>query len=41
MAENLRSVNFQRRLGYRVETNLAEPGYVTILDNDRGGLPSP
>jgi ribosomal-protein-alanine N-acetyltransferase len=41
MAENLRSVNFQRRLGYRVEPNLAEPGFVTILDNDRVGLPSP
>jgi RimJ/RimL family protein N-acetyltransferase len=41
MAENLRSVNFHRRLGYHVEPNLAEPGFVTILDNDRIALSSP
>jgi RimJ/RimL family protein N-acetyltransferase len=42
MSENLRSVNLQRRLGYRVERNLAptddprwsDSGWVTILDND-------
>jgi ribosomal-protein-alanine N-acetyltransferase len=43
MTPNLRSVNLQRRLGYRVEKNLApapsddprwsDPGWVTILDN--------
>lgn len=37
--ENERSVNLQRRLGYRVERNLHPqwPGYVTILENDRIG----
>ena len=34
---NERSVNFQRRLGFRVELSInpASPGYVTILDNVR------
>lgn len=33
--ENERSINFQRRLGFRVEPciNPASPGFVTILDN--------
>jgi ribosomal-protein-alanine N-acetyltransferase len=35
--ENERSVNFQRRLGFRVELSINpdSPGYVTILDNVR------
>ncbi len=38
---NERSVNLQRRLGYRVEDNLLSPGYVTILDNTGGHTPPP
>jgi RimJ/RimL family protein N-acetyltransferase len=35
--ENERSVNFQRRLGFRIELSINpdSPGYVTILDNIR------
>jgi hypothetical protein len=44
MTENGRSVNLQRRLGYRVERNLArrtdprwsDGGWVTILENQLG-----
>src|SRR5215213_2913212 len=37
LPENERSVNFQRRLGFRVEhsINPDSPGYVTVLDNVR------
>ena len=31
--ENIRSINLQRRLGYRIVESLNGPGYVTILDN--------
>ncbi|HEU4325148.1 MAG TPA: GNAT family N-acetyltransferase [Roseiflexaceae bacterium] len=38
---NERSVNLQRRLGYRVEDNLLGTGYVTILDNTGDYTPPP
>jgi ribosomal-protein-alanine N-acetyltransferase len=45
MTQNTRSINLHRRLGYRVERNLLDSEYVTILENnavgpveDRSGL---